>query len=745
MAGMELPAFHGDVSFNAHHSPMGAYFSFTCGHFGTRGGLGAELGQPADQDLYIGVRDGDRYTASPLRCLPFFEGAQAGNSENVFLVEQAKSANDRAIRVFAQGEIRRHYGWGTDRWTTPDMGFAIYTPFGTIHDPAGASARQMRDCLLPAIAARLVVDNRHGTETKTGCFAVRFGSPGVRILDEGLAAGRVGFGHGRALGVAARLVDLSTGAAPADVKPFVFLRWHPDAGIGEPDNPVHLLGNCPGIGFEVPAGKQYAMALAIGCYIDGTVTTRLEGRYLYTRYFGSLEAVLDEALDRSEELAKAAEARDMELLESRLSADQQFLLAHATRSYYGNTQLLDIAHQPYWVVNEGEYRMLNKLDAAADQVFWELRHNPWVVRNVLDGFIRHYGYHDQIKDPKTGQFANGGISFCHDQGASGHFAPFGHSSYELANLSGCFSQMTQEQLCNWILMAACYVARTGDNAWAASNAHIIRACGQSMSHRDHPDRDKRTGVMKFDSVRCGRGQETTTYDTADASLAQARGSLYLATKCFAAYLGLSLLNQKLYEATGDIDYETTAEFAFLDAAGLAETVCGQMTEEGFLPALLEKDSAARGSRILPAIEGLVYPLYWDIYLRQAEASRGLPDGARIYNPRFGELVEAFKHHTQTLLEDREGRNRFGDGGLRLSSSSDHSWMSKIALFQHVIRMLFGLERGDDNQKAADAAHVRWQTQNSSAYWAMSDQMVNGVAKGSRYCARCVTAALWLDE
>ena len=27
----------GNINFNAQHSPMGAFMSFTCGHFGTRG------------------------------------------------------------------------------------------------------------------------------------------------------------------------------------------------------------------------------------------------------------------------------------------------------------------------------------------------------------------------------------------------------------------------------------------------------------------------------------------------------------------------------------------------------------------------------------------------------------------------------------------------------------------------------------------------------------------------------------
>lgn len=40
-----------------------------------------------------------------------------------------------------------------------------------------------------------------------------------------------------------------------------------------------------------------------------------------------------------------------------LSDDQQWMLAHALRSYYGSTQLLNVDGRPFWIVNEGEYRI----------------------------------------------------------------------------------------------------------------------------------------------------------------------------------------------------------------------------------------------------------------------------------------------------------------------------------------------------------------------------------------------------
>ena len=78
------------------------------------------------------------------------------------------------------------------------------------------------------------------------------------------------------------------------------------------------------------------------------------------------------------------------------------MISHATHSYYGSTQLLEVEGQPLWVVNEGEYCMMNTLDLAVDHVFWELEHNPWLVRNLLDEFVRRYSYTDEVKVYKIG-------------------------------------------------------------------------------------------------------------------------------------------------------------------------------------------------------------------------------------------------------------------------------------------------------------------------------------------------------
>jgi hypothetical protein len=133
------------------------------------------------------------------------------------------------------------------------------------------------------------------------------------------------------------------------------------------------------------------------------------------------------------------------------------------------------------------------------------------------------------------------------------------------------------------------------------------------------------------------------------------------------------------------------------------------------------------SRIIPAIEGLVFPLAW--------GWRGiLAEGGE-----FAFLRDALATHLRTVLV--KGTCKFADGGWKLSSTNDNSWLSKIYLCQHVAREIFGL--GSDAK--ADAAHRAWLVDPRNAFWAWSDQMVSGEARGSKYYPRGVTAWLWLNE
>jgi len=271
-----------------------------------------------------------------------------------------------------------------------------------------------------------------------------------------------------------------------------------------------------------------------------------------------------------------------------LSDERKFLLAHAVHSYYTSTMLFEDNGAPLWMVNEGSFMMMSTLDLTIDHSFFDLTLHPWVVENQIDSYINMISYEDQL-----------GISFNHDFGSFNTFTEKGYSSYEISNQDGCFSYMTQEQLCNFILLCGLYYNATANEVWLNKKKDILLACFSSMLNRDNPDPALRTGTMSFDSSRCDDSAEITTFDSLDPSLGQAKDNLYIATKCFASYILLENLFDKLDLAEKSI--------AAHQASLAANTICDNFDPAlGYIPALFD---GIEKSAIIPAIEALIYPYY----------------------------------------------------------------------------------------------------------------------------------------
>lgn len=297
-------------------------------------------------------------------------------------------------------------------------------------------------------------------------------------------------------------------------------------------------------------------------------------------------------------------------------------------------------------------------------------------------------------------------------GVRDQFSPAGTSCYELPDLDGCFSHMTQEQVLNWTLLACTHALLSGEMDWARRRTDLLLACLESLERREHPDPARRAGVPGTDSSRVGSGMEITTYDSLDPALAQARGSLYLTVKLWAAYRGL----QRVFEALGTPE----AARAATGRSRASNALRNWPSHEGRLPALLD---GRNRSSIIPAVEALIFPLCWN-------------DGALAEDASEREMVERLEAHLGASLV--EGICLFPDGGWRLSSTSTISWVSKNALCQAVAERAF--ERTPDER--ADRAHVAWQAP-GSADWGFTDQIQDGRGMGSRYYPRGVTAILWM--
>jgi hypothetical protein len=702
--------------YHTQHSPFGAFASFTCGLPGATGGFGQSHGGPADQDLHVAFRGADRVWQE----LPLL-GAPAPNGALAYLGEDLGASDSPRVRRLApDADYTRQLGWASDTWRAGPFRFALFSPWDKTADPTTLAPEAARFAFAPVVCGEIAYDNSTGTAPVELFFGLHNPAQPWRALPDN-APELLGFAAGPAFGFAtlapadpdAGAVSLHQGFEPYQMR----LRDH---------RGIHLLGGVAGLHFTVPVGASARFPLALGFYRSGIVTTGVAARYHYTTLFADLEDVLRHGLARHADYLALASRRDAELAASRLDEHQRWLLAQATHSYLGSTQLLSVGEgrraRPLWVVNEGEYRMINTFDLTVDHLFFELEWQPWAVRNTLDFFAARYSYTDTIHGP-DGRQAKGGLSFTHDQGVCDQFTPAGYSSYECRDLHGCFSQMTMEQLLNWICCAATYAAHSGDLAWLKKNRRTLDACAESLRRRDNPEPKLRDGLLKWDSDRCGpHGSEITTYDSLDVSLGQARNNLYIQGKALAAWL----LLERAYASLG--------RAPAAKAAGKSADLCARAILQkfdaatGFFPAVFE---AGNQSRILPAVEGLVFPLF----LGWAGEVRA----------RYPELFAAYERHLIHAL--RPGMCIDAESGAwKISSTSTNTWYSKIALAQHVVRSLFPAALSPE-ARAADAVHARFQQSEPLGRFAMVDQVrsTDGRDLGSRYYPRIVTAYLWLNN
>ncbi len=698
------------IFFNAHHSPIGAFSSFTLGFPGLGGGLDLELGCPPRKNVYVGVEtpEGGAYEA-----LPFFE---YGEDESLRYDTEGVGAalrrnKPRLISPIARERIQRDFRLSTDTWQAGDLTFTIYSPVLGVPDPRGGDEAALKRAIVPSVAAEITVDNTHGRKTRRAFFGYEGSDPysAMRRLDD--TSDLIGAAQGRLTAIA---------TLDREVRSALHFSMEDMLASALEENWTFGLGKVGALIMDVPAGEKRTYRFAVCFHRSGFVTSGLDASYYYTRYFSRIEEVGLYAAQHIEETISLSLQANRRLDDARLSREQKFMMAHAIRSYYGATQLLEWNGNPLWIVNEGEYRMMNTFDLTVDQLFYELKMNPWTVKNELDLFVRRYSYEDTVRFPGEERTYPGGISFTHDMGVAGALSRPHYSAYELYGLDGCFSHMTHEQLVNWVLCAAVYVEQTGDRAWLESNFSVLERCFDSMLNRDHPDPAKRNGVMALDSSRTMGGAEITTYDSLDASLGQARNSLYLAGKCWAAYVAL----EKLFHGGGK---DRLAGAAGEQALRCARTIVSYQTEEGYIPAVMGEGNH---SRIIPAIEGLVFPYY-------AGSREALdPDG------RFGFYIRSLNVHMRAVLTD--GVCLFPDGGWKISSTSDNSWLSKIYLCQFVARHILDWV-WDERGEAADKAHAKWLTHPEWSVWSWSDQIIAGKITGSKYYPRGVTSILWLDE
>ena len=686
------------TSFHAHHSPMGAHSSFTIGMLGAEGGMALEKGSPAASAVFIGYRT----ESGIMHSFPFFKDME--NEAERFSSLDGSDVPKKIL--FNEKEIERSYNWATDCFKAQNISCKIYTPFFSIPNPKVASESELKFASCPSTIIELELHNS-GTEIYEMFFGHYSSTPWTPLKGTN--------------GLKGSITRECMGFACDDHEVEEFIDFSVDQALDRSHTtPNFLLAPVAGLSCKVLPGSSKKIKVVLGYFLKENVTYNFPSKYWYTRYFNSLEEVFKYTFKNSDKYIGIAEKRDQELACSNISDAQKFILSHATRSYYGSTQWLDNG-QPLWVVNEGEYLMINTLDLTVDMLFFELKFNPWTVRNVLEQFVNRYSYVDKVFAPNNpNELFDGGLSFAHDMGVANTFSPEGYSCYECSGLDRkCFSYMTCEQLTNWILIAGVYWYQTSDDDFVYEYKNIFNQCLSSLLNRDNPDPSKRNGLMGFDSSRTKGGGEITTYDSLDHSLGQARNNVYLAGKCWAAYLALEAIFEKLGDKDNSIIARKGADLC-------AKTLTNSFDQKlGFIPAVLEEGNA---SAIIPAVEALIYPF-----------KMGLKKYVSDDGP-FGEYIKMLRLHLEYVLN--KGVCLYDNGGWKLSSSADNSWMSKICLNQFVVRHILGISYGGEND--ADLAHFEWEVEGSK-FSACSDQFSSGKPIGSLYYPRIVTSILWLEE
>ncbi len=673
--------------FQTIHSPIGAAAGFAFGLQGEGGGFLLEPDRIQPAPLWIGYKQ-----ENTVRLFPFFKEGEASGKE-AYAQNEEKPAVE--VKPFTADEVGRDFAYGTDTFTAPHVSFQMLNRVCDVPEPGTADLRYE---VLPGLLALLTVDNTAGDCEMEAILGVGgiYGKTFLHTATQGRLLGVLGRkGCGFAVQNDAKYQMQEFG--DFDV-PSLYAKKQPVP---------HVLGPMSGVLVKVPAGEKLCLEVAFGWYLPQLATDGLyQAKYYYTTYYHSLLDVLDSTFAYSDRLWAEAAANDASLVATPLSDDRKFLVAQSVKSYYISSMIfVNDAGEVRWAMNEGSFCMINTFDLLIDHLFFDLKQHPWVVKNQLDVFVQDYSYYDQC-----------GIAFTHDQGVTGLYMPKGYSSYEIPKIVDCFSYMSQEELCNWILAASVYAKKAADGAaWLAASASVIEDCFASMCNRDGEVRD---GIMDIDSSRCEGGWEITTYDSLDPSLGQARGNTYIAMKCFACYIAC----MDMFEALQGQGC-ALAEEAKAQALLCTKTLLGYKNSDGTFPAIYKEDN---NTMIIPAVEGLIYPWAigkWDWLNAQ---------------PEMKELVHSLTHHLETVVNS--GVCLFPDGGWRLSESSNNSWISKVFLCQFISEEILGAKV---NAATADSAHAHW-WQVGCATNPGIDQIFDGTQseRGFHY-PRCVTSILFV--
>lgn len=600
-------------------------------------------------------------------------------------------SNDKINRVLTAAK---------DTYSCGNISFTIYTPHLSIPDPKKYPIDDIH--CIPGILMDVTVDNTSNDKDITAFF-------GINLNDSKRA-----YSHSDDSVHVLRHKD-SWEFCAINTPGSYMLRGIDTIKQLENNQSVLHQNGASFICLNVPTGEIGTITVSWSVYTTTGSNGEIETDYYYSRIFNDLRQVSLTMHKYADEIRSKASAINAEYGDNTLRKE---LFYQGLRGYYASSQLLiDKNNEIHWSIAEGGYLWRNTMDLCADHIAWELKHNPWVVRSLMDDFINYYTYTDQVTFSSYPGTYPGGISFTHDMGCYFTYSKKGYSAYERENdtKDGFYFYMTIEELLNGIYCICSYVLTTKDTEWLKQYPTLLDDLMTSLENRDAPTEADRNGILKAQTLRGGKcNLESTTYDALDHSLLDASGNIYIFIKTWCA---LTML-EKCSELVGNVDVLNRAKD--MHSKCISSSSLFENDENSWLKANAYKDIPGA---VIAAIEPLAIPYTLGILNINTEPS----------------LIELTKKHLAACMQKGVCIDSVS-GNLRLSSTSTNTWPSKSVLTVFVANKVLDTEIPQSIVEGI----IDW-AQVSASKTTISDQINSETLEvvGAPYYPRIVTAYLWI--
>lgn len=688
--------------FCTHHAPVGAWASLTFGM--PKQGISIDLQEPNVKQSGS-MMIGEAYTQE-IHTLGFVDQPETSLTGEGDEEKKKQYRNPlEAFHLFQEEEITRVLTPSRDIYQAGNVTFTVHTPYEALPDPEEQDILPL-DCV-PGILMEITVDNTKRNHPVTAFFGLMYRDM-KQIYAMETEHGICKIGYRNDWVFAAKKEEGVYWLRGLDACQCL----RAGKNVQHQNGPAFLC-------VSVEAGKKKTFHVAFSVYAREGSNGSCRTEYYYNRYFRNAEQAAEYILDHKEEIFSRSRRVEEEIRNRYEDPLRLQLFCQSVRAYYASTQLLrEESGYVHYNVCEGAYLWRNTMDLCADHLVWELKRNPWVVRSIMDEFIKSYSYYDRVRFPGREGLYEGGISFTHDMGCYFTYADHGNSGYERENESvkGFYFYMTTEELLNGIYCIAGYVLKTRDMEWLKKHRQILKDIMTSLENRDDCVKEKRNGILKAVSSRSGLCMlESTTYDALDHSLLEASGNLYVFVKTWCA---LILLKRCL----GLLGEKETEE--------RAETMLQKCRQSVRL--FRREDTAVLKANIYQDIPGAV--------IAAAEAM-AVPNFLHVLSEtEEKELFEVMRLHTRACLQPGICIDE-KSGGLRLSSTSKNTWPSKGILTIYVMEEVLGV----DVPKEVVENVFTW-AQIRAKNTTIADQIMSdtGEVVGGVYYPRIVTSALWIE-